>query len=72
MSCTSTSAGDGSYVRMILNDATLPLKDLDPCTSSWGADQGLCGLEAFIESQAYALAGAGFSNCSNNYTGVAL
>ncbi|ODN81545.1 hypothetical protein L202_01964 [Cryptococcus amylolentus CBS 6039] len=65
MSCSGSSAG-GTYVKMILNDATLPLKDLDACATSWGADQGLCGLEAFIESQAYALAGAGFSNCSNS------
>ncbi|WVQ85972.1 hypothetical protein IAT38_008140 [Cryptococcus sp. DSM 104549] len=72
LSCASGGSTNGTFVRMLLNDAVLPLYTLEECNHSWGADQGLCELSKFISSQAYALEGADFANCANNYTGVAL
>ncbi|CAE6441626.1 unnamed protein product [Rhizoctonia solani] len=39
------------YVRIIINDAVIPLTDLAPC-GKLGATQGLCALGKFVESQA--------------------
>jgi hypothetical protein len=66
LSCASNAATNGTFVRMLLNEAVLPLYQLAECNHSWGADQGMCELSSFIDSQKYALSGAGFGNCANS------
>ena len=53
-------------MRLLLNSAAMPLYTLPECEHSWGADQGLCELSAFVNSQSFALSGANFSNCFNS------
>ncbi|KAG8684406.1 hypothetical protein FRC11_012159, partial [Ceratobasidium sp. 423] len=53
---------DKDYVRIIVNDAVIPLTDLAPC-GKLGSTEGLCALEKFVESQAYARAGGNWTTC---------
>ncbi|ORX34928.1 histidine phosphatase superfamily [Kockovaella imperatae] len=73
LQCQSTgNQSTYPFVRMLLNSAVVPLYTLTECNHSWGANQGLCELPLFLESQTFALNGANFSNCYNNYTNVPL
>jgi hypothetical protein len=58
--------GSGAYVRMVLNNAVVPLKPLLECASDAYAWAGLCKLDAFLASQTYALNGADFGNCAKS------
>jgi hypothetical protein len=49
----------GNYVRVVVNDAILPL----PSCGSLGHTSGLCSLGAFVQSQAFSRAGGSFSSC---------
>lgn len=55
------------YVRLILNDAVLPLSHLKECSvQAQGrkhAAAGLCKLEDFVASQSFAQAGGNWKNC---------
>ncbi|KAJ3154543.1 hypothetical protein HDU86_004672 [Geranomyces michiganensis] len=54
----------GTYVRLVLNHAVLPL-DTAPCTTNPAAAKraGLCKLDDFVSSQAFARAGGAWQNC---------
>ncbi|KDN33835.1 hypothetical protein RSAG8_13075, partial [Rhizoctonia solani AG-8 WAC10335] len=60
LSCPAPPAKD--YVRIIINDAVIPLTDLTPC-GKLGRTEGLCALDKFVESQAYARAGGNWTSC---------
>ncbi|KAH7327619.1 histidine phosphatase superfamily [Rhizoctonia solani] len=60
LSCPALPAKD--YVRIIINDAVIPLTDLAPC-GKLGATEGLCALDKFVESQAFARAGGNWTSC---------
>lgn len=53
------SAGD--YVRILVNDGVVPLNF--PACGHLGSASGLCPLNKFIESQAFARAGGNFTSC---------
>jgi hypothetical protein len=59
----------GDYVRVIINDAVVPL-GFSAC-GSLGSTSGICSLEAFTESQAFSRAGGNFTSCftGTNFTG---
>ncbi|KAF8704572.1 histidine acid phosphatase family, partial [Rhizoctonia solani] len=60
LSCPALPAKE--YVRIIINDAVIPLTGLTPCGKQ-GATEGLCALDKFVESQAYAKAGGNWTTC---------
>ncbi|CAE6359559.1 unnamed protein product [Rhizoctonia solani] len=60
LSCPALPAKE--YVRIIINDAVIPLNELTSC-GKLGATEGLCALEKFVESQAYAMAGGNWTSC---------
>ena len=64
LSCPSW--GSGPFVRLLLNEAVLPLYTLDACQHSYGANKGVCDLKSFIKSQKFALSGADFANCAKS------
>lgn len=64
MSCPAWT--DKPLVRLVLNDAIVPLYTLPECQHSYGADRGICDLPSFIESQKFALSGADFANCAKS------
>jgi hypothetical protein len=47
LSCSNGRSGDTEHVRMFVNDVKMPLKFC-------GLGDGLCGLQAFVQSQSYA------------------
>ncbi|GAC75029.1 multiple inositol polyphosphate phosphatase [Moesziomyces antarcticus T-34] len=55
------------YVRVLLNDAVIPLSGLKECNSHaqgrLHASAGLCKIEDFVESQSFAQAGGDWNNC---------
>lgn len=57
----------GTYVRLVLNEGVLPLGALPACAAARQgrkvAAAGLCQLDAFVESQAFAQAGGDWANC---------
>lgn len=61
IACSASNQGltAGDYVRIIINDAVTPLP---PC-GNLGRTFGLCTLQDFVQSQAFALAGGNFSAC---------
>ncbi|KAJ1307057.1 hypothetical protein OPQ81_008036 [Rhizoctonia solani] len=60
LSCPALPAKD--YIRIIINDAVIPLTELAPC-GKLGSTEGLCALDKFVESQAYARAGGNWTTC---------
>ncbi|KAG9126995.1 hypothetical protein FRC07_001075 [Ceratobasidium sp. 392] len=51
----------GSYVRVLVNDAVVPL-DFPAC-GKLGAVSGICPLDGFLESQAFARRGGNWASC---------
>ncbi|KAF8606065.1 phosphoglycerate mutase-like protein [Ceratobasidium sp. AG-I] len=68
ISCPATRAAiaGGDYVRIIVNDAVAPLNF--PACGSLGSVSGLCPVDKFVESQAFARAGGNFTACFANVT----
>lgn len=63
ISCPATRAAvaGGDYVRIIVNDAVVPLNF--PACGHLGSKSGICPLDKFVESQAFARAGGNFTAC---------
>jgi hypothetical protein len=63
ISCPVNGASlrSGDYVRIIINDAVVPLR-FPECGSS-GTTSGICSLGGFIKSQAFSQAGGNFTSC---------
>lgn len=64
--CASGGRTNGTFVRMLLNEAVVPLNTLPACKKSWGASKGLCRLSSFLDSQSFALGGADFASCAKS------
>lgn len=65
LSCSASpksTLAKGTYVRIIINDAVVSLGGLGQC-GSLGATDGLCALDKFVASQAFARAGGNFTSC---------
>ncbi|KAJ3157314.1 hypothetical protein HDU89_002727 [Geranomyces variabilis] len=62
--CSPEAKLNGTFVRLVLNHAVLPL-DIAPCTTNAARakDAGLCMLNDFVESQSFARAGGSWVNC---------
>ncbi|QRV88869.1 histidine phosphatase family containing protein [Ceratobasidium sp. AG-Ba] len=63
LTCSAKGAalGDGDYVRILVNDAVVPL-DFPSC-GVLGTDSGICSLKGFVESQKFARTGGNWSSC---------
>jgi hypothetical protein len=61
LSCSGPEL-NGDHVRVLINDAVISLDILPECT---GSDKmnGLCPLDKFVQSQAYARQGGNFTAC---------
>lgn len=53
----ATTAGD--YVRILVNDAVVPL----PSCGTLGYTSGMCTIDEFVQSQAFSRAGGDFASC---------
>ncbi|KAJ3175865.1 hypothetical protein HDU87_005693 [Geranomyces variabilis] len=62
--CSPGEKLDGMFVRLVLNEAVLPL-DIAQCTTNAARakDAGLCKLADFVESQSFARTGRIWANC---------
>lgn len=65
LTCDGASIDDGTYIRLVLNNAVVPLEPLKECEPK-AAKLGLCKLSSFIASQSFALSGGDFDNCSKS------
>ncbi|KEP49980.1 histidine acid phosphatase [Rhizoctonia solani 123E] len=61
LSCSGSEL-HGDYVRIIINDAVISMDTLPECEGSESIN-GLCALDKFVQSQAYARAGGNFTSC---------
>ncbi|KAJ3002669.1 hypothetical protein HKX48_002204 [Thoreauomyces humboldtii] len=52
----------GTYVRLVLNEAVLPLDGLAGCEGE-GSEAGMCRLDGFVEAQRFAAEGGDWRNC---------
>ncbi|KAK0557860.1 hypothetical protein OC846_000154 [Tilletia horrida] len=58
----TASASPARYIRLVLNDAVIPLGQLSPCERRV---DGLCSFDNFVASQAKRTEEAQFSNCTD-------
>ncbi|KAG9103772.1 hypothetical protein FRC06_008090 [Ceratobasidium sp. 370] len=61
---TSASLNAGDYVRVLVNDAVIPLNF--PACGGLGATSGICTLSGFVKSQAFARTGGNWTSCFAN------
>lgn len=67
LTCAGASIDDGHYIRLVLNNAVVPLEPLAECQrDTRAAALGLCKVSNFIASQSYALSGGDFENCGKS------